>query len=267
MSTAIVPATAPATINDRELRYARARNWLLDGLTLSSGAVDAISFLGLGKVFTAFMTGNVAFLGMAIASQTGVSAYGVTPPRALSVLASLAGFMVGVFIGTRIVASKKPAAHDRKQTAAAWWPHATTVALGVSLLAHLCFAAIWYATDARPGDTAIPVLLAVWAVAMGLQSAAVRKLDLGGIFTTAATGTVIVLASDLVNFRATAAERRRARGVLISLVIGATAGGLLLIHAPVYAPMFSLVVTAFVVATGARVFRNHEVAEEARLAA
>jgi len=39
------------------------RDLLLNGLTFSSGAVDAISFLTLGKVFTAFMTGNIAFLG------------------------------------------------------------------------------------------------------------------------------------------------------------------------------------------------------------
>ena len=39
------------------------RDLLLNGLTFSSGAVDAISFLTLGKGFTAFMTGNIAFLG------------------------------------------------------------------------------------------------------------------------------------------------------------------------------------------------------------
>jgi len=44
-------------------------------------------------------------------------------------------------------------------------------------------------------------------------------------------------------------------GVLISLVIGATAGGLLLIHAPIYAPVLPLVITIGVVATAARVFR------------
>jgi hypothetical protein len=35
----------------------------------------------------------------------------------------------------------------------------------------------------------------------------------------------------------------RLRGVLVSLVIGSTAGALLLLHAPIYAPMFPLVVT------------------------
>ena len=50
-----------------EISYVAVRNNLLNALTISSGAVDAISFLALGKVFTAFMTGNVAFLGMGIA--------------------------------------------------------------------------------------------------------------------------------------------------------------------------------------------------------
>jgi len=37
-------------------------------LTAVSGIVDAISFLGLGHVFTANMTGNVAFLAFAVAA-------------------------------------------------------------------------------------------------------------------------------------------------------------------------------------------------------
>jgi len=258
-------ATMPVATVDHQRHYVRARNWLLDGLTLSSGAVDAISFLALGKVFTAFMTGNIAFLGMALASQTGTNAYGVMPPRVISVLASMAGFAVGIYTATRIAG--KPAGHAVKQSASAVWSHRTTVALGISLFLHLSFAAIWYVTGARPGDTAIPVLLAVWAGAMGMQSAAVRRLEVGGIFTTAATATFIFLFSNLVDFRMSSDERRRMWGIIISLVIGATAGGLLLIHAPVYAPMFTLVVTAFVVVMAARVFRDRDEARETRLAA
>jgi hypothetical protein len=50
-------------------------------------------------------------------------------------------------------------------------------------------------------------------------------------------------------------ERRRLRSILISLVIGATAGGLLLIHAPIYAPVLPLVITVGVVAIAASTFR------------
>jgi len=56
-----------------------ARNKLLLLLTLSSGAVDAICFLGLGKVFTAFMTGNFVFLGLRIAGAPGPHIVSVIP--------------------------------------------------------------------------------------------------------------------------------------------------------------------------------------------
>ena len=54
-----------------EIDYVAVRNGLLNALTISSGAVDAVSFLALGKVFTAFMTGNFAFLGMGIVGNAG----------------------------------------------------------------------------------------------------------------------------------------------------------------------------------------------------
>src|SRR5258707_1108434 len=223
---------------ERQISHVGVRNWLFDALTLSSGAIDSISFLGLGKVFTAFMTGNVAFLGMGIAGNPA--------PRVVSVVASMVAFAVGIYIATMITSS------DEKKSDVIWSPRRTII-LGVSLLAHLGFVAIWFANSGRPGANVIPILLAVWALAMGLQSGAVRKLHVEGIFTTAATGTLMVLAADLVNWRLTRDERRRARGVLISLFIGATAGAYLFFHAPIFAPVLPLVVTAGVVLTAARV--------------
>jgi uncharacterized membrane protein YoaK (UPF0700 family) len=236
---------------DRQVRYVRVRNWLLAALTVSSGAVDVISFLALGKIFTAFMTGNIAFLGMGIAGHPGA-------PRIVSVLASMAGFAGGVFLATKIIKHwSQSATHEGGQATGVVWPRHTTVALGVSLLPHLCFLVIWFATSGQPGDNLIPVLLAVWALAMGNQSAAVRQLNVGGIFTTAATATFIFLVGDWANNRSlTSEEHSRLSRVLVSLVFGATAGALLLLHAPIYAPMLPLVVTALVVAIAARVFRD-----------
>ena len=42
-------------------------------LTATTGLVDAVAFLGLGRVFTANMTGNVVFLAFAIAGVKGLS--------------------------------------------------------------------------------------------------------------------------------------------------------------------------------------------------
>jgi uncharacterized membrane protein YoaK (UPF0700 family) len=59
---------------------------LLMALTVSSGAVDAISFLAHGKVFTAFMTGNIVSLGLLIAANG---------PDSTAILVSMAAFAVG----------------------------------------------------------------------------------------------------------------------------------------------------------------------------
>ena len=45
----------------------------LAALTVVSGFVDAVSFLGLGHVFTANMTGNVVLIGFAAAGAPGFS--------------------------------------------------------------------------------------------------------------------------------------------------------------------------------------------------
>src|SRR5438128_11266433 len=73
----------------------RVRDLLLNALTVSSGAIDAISFLALGKVFSAFMTGNIAFLGLRVAGAGG--------PGVVAILVSMAAFAVGVYLSTRIV--------------------------------------------------------------------------------------------------------------------------------------------------------------------
>ena len=66
------------------------------GMTAVTGLVDAVSFLSLGRVFTANMTGNVVFMGFATARVPGLS---VT----LS-LTALVSFLSGALLGGRIMA-------------------------------------------------------------------------------------------------------------------------------------------------------------------
>jgi uncharacterized membrane protein YoaK (UPF0700 family) len=217
----------------------RIRDLLLNGLTVSSGAVDAISFLALGKVFSAFMTGNIAFLGLRVAGAGG--------PGVVAILVSMAAFAVGVYVSTRIVTSSG---------GSGMWPRGVTVALGASLIAHAVFLVVWFATDGQPSIDVAHVLLGSWGLAMGMQSAAARTLRVDGVFTTAATATIIFLVGDITKWSATVVERRRLAGVLVSLFVGATAGGLLLVHAHIYAPVLPFVVTGAAVATAAAVFRE-----------
>src|SRR3954471_14297728 len=67
---------------------------LLLGLTLVTGLVDAFSYLLLGHVFVANMTGNVVFLGFSLAGASGFSA--------TSSLLALAAFVAGAVLGGRL---------------------------------------------------------------------------------------------------------------------------------------------------------------------
>lgn len=75
---------------DPEARGLRLVAVLL-GLTVVSGLIDAVSYLGLGHVFTANMTGNVVVLGFAAAGAPGFSV-----PHTLT---SLCCFLLGAVAG------------------------------------------------------------------------------------------------------------------------------------------------------------------------
>src|SRR6266481_7398516 len=240
MQNATINAAAVTTTSNLAgTRELGVRDMLLHALTVSSGAVDAISFLALGKVFSAFMTGNIAFLGLRVA--------GASAPGAVAIITSMLAFAVGVYISTRIV---KPT------EGFGMWPKRVTISLGISLIAHAAFVAIWFSKGGQPSTDVAHVLLGLWGFAMGMQSAAVRTLHVEGVFTTAATATVIFLVGDFTNWSATVVERRRLAGVLISLFVGATAGGVLLVHARILAPILPFLVTVAAVATAAIVLRE-----------
>src|SRR4029077_16972575 len=63
-------------------------------LTFTTGVVDAVSYLGLGHVFTANMTGNVVLLGFGIAGAGGLP---IAAP-----FASLGAYVLGAIAGGRI---------------------------------------------------------------------------------------------------------------------------------------------------------------------
>src|SRR5207302_9967017 len=76
---------------------------LLLGLTVVTGLVDAVSYLALGHVFTANMTGNVVFLGFAAAGGKGLSA----PRSGTAVVAFLLGAVIGGWSAAGLSASPR----------------------------------------------------------------------------------------------------------------------------------------------------------------
>ena len=190
---------------------------LLVGLTFVTGLVDAVSILRLGRVFVANMTGNVVFVGFALAGAPGFS-------LAASLFA-LAGFLVGAGIGGSAVRRWG----ERHQFLLA-------VAVGVELV--LILAALVLAALAGPhlGSAAIDALAALAAIAMGLQNAAARRLAVPDLTTTVLTMTLTGIAADLRTPSAGAAVGRRLLAVT-GMLGGAVVGALLVLHVAVTAAL------------------------------
>jgi uncharacterized membrane protein YoaK (UPF0700 family) len=139
-----------------------------------------------------------------------------------------------VFLATRIV---KPT------RGSGLWPRRVTLALCVAALAEAAFLVGWLAAAGEPSQAVGDVLIALSALAFGIQSAAVMSLDVKGVFTTAATATVIMLMGGEAGRRRANVERRRLTAIIAGLFAGAAAGTLLVLHARVYAPLVPLAAT------------------------
>jgi uncharacterized membrane protein YoaK (UPF0700 family) len=211
------------------------RDVLLVALTFSTGAIDAISFLVLGKVFSAFMTGNIVFLGFEVGGAPG--------PSTWRTVASVAAFAVGAFLGTRVVAPTA-GAH-------AVWPRRVTAALAAGAVAQVVFLVVWVAVGGRPSNGSANALIAISALAMGLQTAAVFSLGVRAVFSTAATATWTALMGDLATWSQTRDERHRLASILVALFAGAVAGAVLVVDARAWAAVLPLAISASVVAVAA----------------
>jgi uncharacterized membrane protein YoaK (UPF0700 family) len=221
-----IPANSPT-------HASAARDWLLIGLTFAAGAVDAISYFGLGRIFSAFMTGNLVFLGLRIADTAG--------PALLPVACAVIFFAVGALLGTWIARTSSPAP--------GLWPGRVSACLAAVAILEAVFLGIWLAHAGQPSEAAVTILLGVASLAMGLQTAAVRALGVLGVFTTAATFTLLAFAGDFAGTRPKA-DAPRLAGVLLALVAGAAAGGAVLIRAAPYAPALPLAATLVVLVAG-----------------
>jgi uncharacterized membrane protein YoaK (UPF0700 family) len=167
------------------------RNVVLLLLAGAAGCVDAVSYVGLGRVFTANMTGNTVLLGLAVGQAEGLAV--------LRSSLALVGFVAGVGIG---------AAFTRRARPGQVWPPGATGALALEWALLLAFAALWVAAaDSAPGGRTAGTLIVLSSLAMGIQSAVARRLDVSGIATTYITGTLTTLACSAVD---------RARGAVVA---------------------------------------------------
>jgi uncharacterized membrane protein YoaK (UPF0700 family) len=226
-------ATTTLTPRPRRLTPSLTRDLLLTALGFSSGAVDAISYIALGKIFTAFMTGNIVFLGLRIAHSDVHDVYRVS--------IALLAFGLGAMLAIRLIAPSE---------GEGLWPRRVSLALGAGALAQAVFLVLWIAVSGRPSTGSGDVLTGLSALAMGLQTGAVVSFGLRGVFTTAATATFVNFMGDIAGWPMSPSRSRgRFAGVLIGIVAGATAGAELLTAAPTVAPVLPLATSLLVIAT------------------
>jgi uncharacterized membrane protein YoaK (UPF0700 family) len=173
-------------------------------LSLAAGCVDALAFLHTGT-FPANMTGNSVVLGLALARANVTGAE-------LSALALL-GFCLGAAAGARLTLA----------TGRAW---SGRVTLSLAMAGALLLGAA--AAIGLGGH--FTVALALAAVAMGLQSAAIQRLGVAGVSTVVVTGTLTIAILRLVDGRASGAPAANTAWLpaasWVAYFLGAIVGGL-----------------------------------------
>ncbi|HEX6483974.1 MAG TPA: YoaK family protein [Ktedonobacteraceae bacterium] len=204
---------------------------LLVAMTLVTGLVDAFSYLVLGHVFVANMTGNVVFLAFALAGAPGFSI--------LASLVALGSFVLGSFggglLGSRLGQHRG---------------HLLSVAATLQAL-FLCTGVVLAALAGNPVQTGYSYgLIIVLGIAMGLQNAIARKLAVPDLTTTVLTLTIVGIAADsrLVGGSGSRAGRRLIS--VIAMFVGALVGSLLIFHAAIVLPLvIALIVIAVIAGT------------------
>jgi uncharacterized membrane protein YoaK (UPF0700 family) len=191
---------------------------LLIVLTVVTGLVDAVSYLKLGHVFVANMTGNVVLLGLAVG---GVSEFSV----AVS-LAAIGSFLLGALAGGRLGSSTGE--HRGRFLALATYAQVSIVgaAFVVSLVS----------SDVSGGIPAY-ALVVLLAFAMGLQNAAARRLGVPDLTTTVLTLTFTGLAADSYFAGGANPNIGRRLVAIAAMFIGASLGAVLISHASVSAAL------------------------------
>jgi uncharacterized membrane protein YoaK (UPF0700 family) len=178
-------------------------------LTFSTGIVDAVSYLGLGRVFTANMTGNVVLLGFGIAGSKGLPV--------LAPLVSLGCFLLGSGAGG-LLATRVGDRHPRHIAGA--------LAIEVSLIGTAAVLAA--AVAVRPNGVSADIVIALLAFAMGVRNATVRRTRVPDLTTTVLTMTITGLAADSPVARGSGKGSARRVAAILAMLTGALAGTVLL---------------------------------------
>ena len=181
---------------------------LMLALTFSTGIIDAVGYLGLDRVFTGNMTGNVVILGMGLIGGTGLPVLGPA--------IALAGFMAGAAAGGRAL----------RGVADAWTDKHTALFGSVATVIVAC--AVPLVLIDEPSRLTAFCVTAGLGIAMGGQAATARHVAVKDVTTVVVTSTLTGLASDSVLGKGGGQPWRRRAGAVVLIGTGAMAGAVLL---------------------------------------
>jgi uncharacterized membrane protein YoaK (UPF0700 family) len=178
-------------------------------LTFSTGIVDAVGYLGLDRVFTGNMTGNVVILAMAL---TGAGGLPIVGP-----VIALVCFMAGAAIAGRWL-----------RNFAAGWTHRSTWLFSAQAVL-LVAAAITALTTTAPRSSIVNyVITGALGLAMGMQAGTARHIGVKDVTTVVVTSTIAGLAFDSRFGAKSGQQWKRRAGAIVLIGLGAAVGALLL---------------------------------------
>lgn len=204
---------------------------LLVAMTLVTGLVDAFSYLVLGHVFVANMTGNVVFLAFALAGAPGFSILASLVSLGAFVLGSLGGGLFGSRLGQHR-------------------GHLLSIAAALqALLLGIAFVLATLSGNPVPQGYSYALII-VLGLAMGLQNATARKLAVPDLTTTVLTLTIVGMAADSRPAGGSGSKAGRRLIAVLAMFLGALVGSLLIFHVSIVYPLvIALIVVALIAGT------------------
>ncbi|HEY1966977.1 MAG TPA: YoaK family protein [Pseudonocardia sp.] len=195
---------------------------VLLALTVVTGLVDAVSYLALGHVFVANMTGNVVFIAFSLAGAPEFSLIA----SALALVSFVGGAVLGGRIGHRYT-------HRGRRLLVLLAAQAVFVTAGYLVAV--------FASGLGDGPARY-VLIVLLGLGMGNQNAGARSLAVPELTTTVLTMTITGASADAGWLGGPGSKLGRRLTSALAMFFGALVGALLVLHVSVSLALLVIVV-------------------------
>jgi uncharacterized membrane protein YoaK (UPF0700 family) len=184
-------------------------------MAIAAGSSDALAYLTLGNVFTSAMTGNTVLLCIAV-GQGRLAA-------TLQSFTAFAAFVLGAALAAAL--TRRPVPEQRVPRLM------PLLLLEIAFLA--AFVTVWFATE-RASESARYVLIALSALAMGVQGVTARQINVPQVNTIVFTTTIVSVVAScthaLLRPSAIPFDTKRQIGILLVYAAGAVLMAVLISH-------------------------------------